>query len=199
VVNALDQTEPDEAAGTDPTVTAPANAPAPAAEDVWADEHEPLMELLLEASPLTTVLYRPPLRALRSDTTGQAVTTAVALLSRPRGPSVLASGLAEWTPRPHILAWRTKLLTRLRHDHRDLLLDVYLTARTRFAVDWDRRIKWAARYAPDPLAIATLQFWAPLAAIEREVSLAALRPLLSGYEQALRNVRRFGLDQAGAA
>jgi hypothetical protein len=121
-------------------------SPGEAAQATDGDsDQEPLPELLLGASPLTAVLYRPPLRALRSETTSQAVTTAVALLDRPRGQAVLAAGLSGWTPAPHVLAWRTNLLTRLRHEHQDLLLDVYLTARTRFAADWDHRISWAAR------------------------------------------------------
>jgi len=164
----------------------------------------PLPELLLDASPLTTVLYRPTLRALHSDTTGQAVATAVALVARPRGRAVLAAGLAGWTPHPHVLTWRASLLARLRHDQRDLLLDVYLAARTRFAADWDQRISWAARQVSmsataDPLAIATLRFWAPLAAMEREAPLSGPRPLMSGQDLALTLVRRFRLDQAGAA
>jgi len=166
---------------------------------------EPLPELLLDASPLTAVLYRPPLRALRSDTTGRAVATTIALMSRPRGQAVLAAGLAGWTPHPYVLAWRASLLARLRLSHRDLLLDVYLTARTRFAADWDRRISWAARQmtalagVPDPLAVDTLRFWAPLAAIKRDVTLSRLRPLMSGQDPALKLVHRFHLDQAGAA
>lgn len=170
-----------------------------------SDDTEPLSELLLGASPLTAVLYRPTLRALRSDTTGQAVGTAVALLSRRRGQAVLAAGLAGWAPHPQVLGWRAGLLARLRHDHPDLLLDVYLTARTRFAADWDEKISWAARHlsmpggGPDPLAIATLRFWAPLAAMERDGPLSGRRPLLSGQDRALTLVRRFRLDQAGAA
>jgi len=165
---------------------------------------EPLPELLLGASPLTSVLYRPPLRALRSDTTGPVVATVLALLTRPRGQSVLAMGLAGWMPRPDVLNWRTNLLTRLRHEHRDLLLDVYVMARTRFAADWDQRISWAARQlrlrgAPDPLAVATLRFWAPLAAVERNDPLSRLRPLLDGQGPALTLVRGLRLDQAGAA
>jgi hypothetical protein len=197
VVTALDGAD----SGTIPGGPASSADPAQTADD---GEREPLPEVLLDASPLTTVLYRPTLRALRSDTTGQAVTTAVALLSRPRGRAVLAAGLAGWTPLPHVLGWRAGLLSRFRHDHRDLLLDVYLTARTRHAADWDQRIAWAARQlslhgAPDPLAIDTLRFWAPLAAIERDAPLSRLRPLLSGQDRALTLVRRFRLDQAGAA
>lgn len=169
------------------------------------DGPEPLPELLLDASPLTAVLYRPPLRALRSDTTGQAVATAIALLSRPRGPAALAAGLAGWTPYPQVLAWRASLLARLRLSHRDLLLDVYLMARTRFAAEWDQRISWAARQMTalagiaDPLAVDTLRFWAPLATLERDVTLSQLRPLMSGQGPALKLVRLFSLDQAGAA
>ena len=165
---------------------------------------EPIQEVLLEASPLTAVLYRPPLRALRADTTGQAVAVAVDLLARPHGQAVLAAGLASWSPFQHVLAWRGSLLSRLRHSHQDLLLDVYLAARTRFAAEWDQRISWAARQLAggdvlDPLALATLRFWAPLAAIERGTPLSRLRPLLSGQERTLFLVRQFRLDQVGAA
>ena len=177
-------------------------SPARAPED-----ERPLGELLLEASPLTTVLYRPTLAALRSDTTRQAASTAVALLSAPRGQAVLAAGLAGWSPLPPVLTWRASLLARLRLNHPDLLLDVYLLARTRFADEWDNRIAWAGRQllgtrgAVDPLALATLRFWAPLAALERAAGapLSALRPLLSGQDRALHLVRTLRLDQAGAA
>jgi hypothetical protein len=187
--------------------TSATTAPAPRAASGGdngneEDPAEPLPELLLSASPLTAVLYRPPLRALRSNTTGQAVTTTVALLGRPRGQAVLAAGLAGWTPHPEVLNWRATLLSRLRHEHLDLLLDVYLMARTRFAADWDRRIPWAAaqlslRGTADQLALATLRFWAPLSAVERSVQLSALRPLLSRHDRAVALVRRFRLDQTG--
>jgi hypothetical protein len=179
--------------------------PAPTEPTEPTDAEPSLPEALLEASPLTAVLYRPTLRALRSDTTGQAVRTAAALLDRPRGPLVLADGLAGWTPFPAVLTWRAGLLSRLRPEHPDLLLDVYLVARTRFAADWDQRVRWAGRQlrsrgAPDPLAIATLRFWAPLAALQKDsVRLSQLRPLMTGHDQALDLVWRFHLDQAGAA
>jgi len=166
---------------------------------------EPLTELLLDASPLTAVLHRPPLRALRSDATAQTVNTAVALLGRPRGRQVLAAGLAGWSPLADVLTWRERLLSRLRFDHQDLLLDVCLTARTRHAARWDERVKWAARQLSsrgpvDPLALATLRFWVPLEAVERSAGpLSALRPLLEGHGPALDWVRAFQLNQAGAA
>jgi hypothetical protein len=164
---------------------------------------EPLLELLLAASPLTAVLYRPPLRALRSDTTGQVVATAVALLSQQRGREVLALGLASWTPHPHVLGWRASLLSRLRVRHPELVLDVFVTARTRFAADWDQKVSWAARQIAgfgevDPLAVDTLRFWSPLAAMERDASSTRLRPLMSGQDRAVKYVRRFRLDKAGA-
>jgi hypothetical protein len=170
------------------------------------DEPEPVQELLLAASPLTAVLHRPPLRALRSGTTGQAVATAARLLTRPRGHAVVSAGLARWSPLPQVLSWRADLLARLRHEHADLLLDVYLTARIRFGAEWDEQLGRAVRRlsAPtvaDPLAVATVRFWAPLAALERASAapLALRRPLLSGQDRALAAVRRFRLDQAGAA
>lgn len=177
------------------------------------DEHpaedEPgqaLRGALLDASPLTAVLYRPPLRLLLAGTTGHAVDTTLALLRQPRGREVLAAGLAAWSPLPPVLSWRAGLLAQLRHDHQDLLLDVYLMARMRFAAEWDERIAWAGRQAgrrdaADPLAIETLRFWAPLAALEHANAgpLSALRPLLTGQDKALALVRKFRLDQAGAA
>ncbi len=86
------------------------SAPASDGDGDNGSAPEPLPELLLDASPLTAVLYRPPLRALRSDTTGQVVATAIALLSRPRGQTVLAAGLAGWTSYPHVLAYLGILL-----------------------------------------------------------------------------------------
>lgn len=173
--------------------------------DADEEPRQSLPEVLLAASPLTAVLHRPTLRALRGGTTRQAVNTALALLERPRGASVLAGALAGWVPFPDVLTWRAELLSRLRPEHPSLLLDVYLVARTRFAADWDERVRWAGRQlgsrgAPDPLAIATLRFWAPLAALEKDsIQLPALRPLMTGYDKALHLVRRFRLDQAGAA
>ena len=162
---------------------------------------------LLDASPLTAVLYRPPLRALRvRHAPGRRWPPPLALLGPAARPGRCSRpGWPAGRRSPTCSIWRASLLTRLRHDHPDLLLDVYLTARTRFAADWDQRITWAARQprprdAPDPLAIATLRFWAPLAAVPaRNAPLSRLRPLLSGQDRALTLVRRFRLDQAGAA
>lgn len=186
-------------------VTPAAGAGGAARPSPAADEQRSLPEVLLGASPLSSVLYRPPLHTLNTGTTRQAVRTAVALLDRPRGPQVLATGLAGWMPFPAVLTWRTELLNRLRLDHPGLLLDVYMVARIRFGAEWDKRVWWAGRQlrsrgAPDPLAIATLRFWAPLAALERDTSsLSALRPLMTGYDTAIRLVRQYHLDRAGAA
>jgi hypothetical protein len=191
----------------DGSATAAAGGATPSADTGGPAELEPLLDCLLEASPLTAAIYRPPLRRLRTDSTGRTELAAAALLGRPRGREVLAVGLSGWLPLPDVLIWRASLLDRLRHAYPDLLLDAYLAARTRHAAEWDKRIKWAAReflnpnHLPDPLAIATLRFWAPLAAFQRTSTtpLAKLRPLLSGYDAALTLVRTFRLDQAGAA
>jgi FtsH ternary system-associated peptide len=194
-----------------PPAPGPGQRPAVAGGPADPEPEPPLAELLLDASPLTAVLHRPSQRAITSDTTGHAVNTAVALLSRPRGQRVLAHRLAACSPLTAVLTWRADLLARLRHDHQELLLDVYLVARTRFGAEWDERVAWAGwqfgalgrRGAPatlDPLALATLRFWAPLAAVERAAGpLAGLRPLLTGHDRALRLVRSFHLDLAGAA
>lgn len=193
-------------AGGDPGIPAtPAGGISEPQASTGGSSAESLPELLIAASPLTAVLYRPPLRALRSGTAKSAFSTAIALLDRPRGREVLGAGLARWSPHPDVLAWRALLLTQLRLSHQELLLDVYVTARTRFGEEWDQRIAWAARQvtsltgATDPLAVDTLSFWGPLAAIERGTPLARLRPLMAGHDLALSLVRRYRLDQAGAA
>lgn len=190
---------------------APAREPAQSASggpdqgdrDSGPDDTQPLPELLLDASPLTAVLYRPS-ATLKAQATRGALSTAMALLRRPRGDAVLATGLAPWLPSPAVLTWRAELLSRFRHDHPELVLDVYLVARTRFAAEWDQRVAWAGRQLgigrPDPLAIATLRFWAPLAAYAQasKEPLSARRPLLTGHDKALHLVRKHHVNEAGA-
>ncbi len=168
-------------------------------------DQEPLIESLLRASPLTCVLRRPALRKLAAQATGAEIATAAALLGRPRGRAVLAASLAGWSPDAAVLKWRTELMARLGPEHQELVLDSYTLARDRHGAEWDDRIGWARRQLgvpgpSDPLAIATLRYWAPLAIIEsRGISLAAVRPLLSGHRLAIELVRRYRFDQAGAA
>ncbi|WP_440099032.1 hypothetical protein [Streptosporangium sp. H16] len=168
------------------------------------DEPEPLDEILLRVSPLSAVLHRPPLRKLAARATGEEVATAVELLARPRGAATLAAGLASWSPDHTVLSWRVELMRRLRADHPDAVLDIHCLARSRHGAEWDRRLSWARRALnrlgpPDPLAIATVEFWAPLfSAVRSGTELARVRPLLQGHEQALQLVRFHNLDKVGA-
>jgi FtsH ternary system domain X1 len=180
---------------------------APSGGDIAAADpaDEPLTEVLLRMSPLTTLLHRPARQRLTGGTTGDQVEAAAALLERPRGLAVLAAGLAAWPGEADILRWRAELLDRLSRSHQDLLLDTYTMARLRHGTDWDRRLQWARRMLsmpgpPDPLAIATLQFWVPLARLrQRRVPLPDARPLLVGYLPALELVRHYRLLATGAS
>ncbi|HUC23605.1 MAG TPA: hypothetical protein VMA73_12930 [Streptosporangiaceae bacterium] len=170
-----------------------------------AADDEPLTETLLRMSPLSAVLHRPAQQRLAAGTTGDDVEAAAALAVRPRGLAVLTTGLAAWSPEPTVLRWRVELLERLGRDYPDLVLDTYTLARLRHGADWDLRLGWAGRQLhapgnPDPLALATVRFWAPLAAVERrQVRLPDRRPLLEGYQRALQLVRYFRLTTAGVS
>ncbi len=165
-----------------------------------------LADALLRVSTLTAVLHRPPSDRLTADATATEVAAAVELLGRPRGRAVLTAALAVWSPDPAVLGWRTELLTRLSHDHPDVVLDTYLLARLRHGADWDRRLRGAARALsgvglPDDLPVATAAFWVPLAALnQRDPELIRSRALLDGYRGALELVRRHRLGlSAGMA
>lgn len=161
-------------------------------------EPEALPETLLRMSPLTAILHRPPQRRRTAE-----VAAAAALIERPHGHHVLAAGLAPWSSEHTVLRWRAELLTRL--DRPELTLDTYTLARLRHGADWDRRLRWARRQlgmpgSPDPLAIETVRFWAPLhILLQRGIALADERPLLTGHRGALRLIRQFRLTTAGAA
>jgi hypothetical protein len=165
---------------------------------------EPLTETLLRASPLTAVLHRPNRQRLAAQTTGDEVEAAAALLERPRGLAVLTASLAAWSSDTAVLDWRVALLSRLGQDYPALVLDTYAAARLRHGADWDLRLRWARRAlttpgAPDPLAMATIRFWVPLARIRRAgVRLADARPLLTGHRPALELVHRFRFLTEGA-
>jgi FtsH ternary system domain X1 len=166
---------------------------------------EPIGETLLGASPLTAVLHRPVLRRLAAGTTGDEVEAAAALVRRPRGHAVLSAALSAWNSDPAVLGWRVELLDRLAAEHGDLVLDTYTLARLRHGADWDERLSWARRTLsgsgpPDPLAVATVRFWVPLARLrQRGTALADVRPLLTGYRHALQLVGYYRLLTTGAA
>lgn len=169
-------------------------------------EAEPLLETLLRCSPLTAVLHRPAATTLAAEATAAEVDTALGLLARPRGAAVLHAALSRWSPDPAVLRWRADLLTRLAHPHPEFVIDTYVTARLRHGAEWDRHIRDAARTLsrvgrPDELSLATARYWLPLSALRRrDPDLLRARPLLAGYQYAVRLVEgRHRVSIAGAA
>lgn len=143
-----------------------------------------LVDCLLDASPLTTVLLRPSSERLRTGTIGAQLAIALQLLTRPRGRELLTSALAAPTRDLGVLTWRAYLLTRLSREHRDVVLGVYLAARLRYGPKWDELLDWAARRSGAPTA--ALQFWTPLAILDREDrALLPSQPFLEGYRRAV--------------
>ncbi|WIM99416.1 hypothetical protein ACTOB_003067 [Actinoplanes oblitus] len=147
---------------------------------VSAFQLEPaLIDALLRAATLTQVLHRPA-----DGTDGVAVGTAAELLSRPRGPAVLAGVLAAPHPDAAVRRWRGELLDRFRHAHRSFVIDVYVLARLRHAAEWDRLV---GADRPDP---STARYWAPLAAIDADPARPlAARPFLDGHQSAVALAR----------
>jgi len=158
-----------------------------------------IAEVLLDASPLTAVLYRPAAGRLSLGATA-AVRTAALLVARPAGRRLLCNGLAAWQGQAPVLDWRSQLLTRLSVDHPEVVLDTYLAARLRYGQEWDQQVSAArrrltARALPDELTLATVRFWAPLADLaRRHPNLPATRPLLVGHQPAVELVRRYRLN-----
>lgn len=162
-----------------------------------------IAEVLLDASPLSAVLYRPAAGRLSRGATA-AVRTAALLVTRPAGHRLLCNSLAAWHSHAPVLDWRSQLLARLSADHPEVVLDTYLAARLRYGTEWDQQIgaarrRLAARSLPDELTLATVRFWAPLADLaRRQPRLPATRPLLAGHRPALELVRRYRLNQPAA-
>ena len=167
-----------------PSLSAAGGPPAPNATQTSV---EPLVETLLAASPLSAVLHRPARsRLVATGTTRAEVEAAVGLLSRPRGPAVLAAALSAWSADPWVLGWRTELLTVLTRpdSHPEFVADVFLTARLRHGPPWDAALRSARsalssrRTLPDPGSIATARYWLPLANLHRSTDLVRRRPRL---------------------
>ncbi|MBG0562561.1 hypothetical protein [Actinoplanes aureus] len=128
-----------------------------------------LADRLRALSPLTAVFLRPP-----STVSGRtaALSLSMLLLDQPRGAASLTAALARPSPDPLVLDWRTRLLRTLRERRPALMLDVYLAARLRHGAAWNAQIAAADAAmtrveGPDPLALATVRFWGPLADTER--------------------------------
>lgn len=162
-----------------------------------------LLDALLRVSPLTAILYRPDLARMREQTVAAEIAAMYDLLGRPAGRAVLSTALAAPTDDEHVLAWRTSLLARLRVEHPQVVLDVYLKARLRHGERWDALLYRAADELsgyglPGELPLAVARYWAPLAALERDRrSWLTERPFLDGYRRALDLVALHGLTETG--
>ena len=152
---------------------------------------EPLGEALLRQSPLTAILHRPAQRRI--------------VARAPRAQVEAAAAMAGWSADSAVLDWRVDVLDRLGRDNPALVLDTCTLGRLRHGAEWDNRLRWARRQLsvsgpPDPLAIATIRFWTPLARLrQRGVSLPDTRPLLTGYHEAFRLIGHYRLLTTGAA
>lgn len=165
-----------------------------------ADLSEHLLDAVLEASPLTAVLYRPPSERCATDVQRET-DFALELLARPRARTCLAAVLGVPSTDPLVLAWRGRLMTAARGTRPEAVIDVYLTARLRHGAAWDALLASVRRGVPASghtgLPVALARFWAPLAALEREQRTALRRnPFLEGYRPALDLVDRHHLGEA---
>jgi hypothetical protein len=125
------------------------------------------LEVLLELSPLTAVLHRPP-RA------GADVARAAthALLTRPSGGELLTAAIAAPSADPLVQAWRAELAATLRLEHPRLAVTAYLRARLWHGAQWDEQIAAVrqdllGRHGPSRLTIEVLRFWLPLGDLAR--------------------------------
>ncbi|GID93438.1 hypothetical protein ACFQFC_16280 [Amorphoplanes digitatis] len=140
--------------------------PAVSAEPPAGGAPAEFVEALLAASPLTTVLHRPP-DADRA-TAGGVLSR---LLRRPRGIAVLVAACAAPSADPLVLEWRWTVLDRLRQERVADMLDVYIAARLWHGPAWDAHIEEARRGLtglPSPRTVATLRFWLPLAILDEQ-------------------------------
>jgi hypothetical protein len=174
----------------------------PAAGPQRAELAAALWEAALDVSPLTALLYRPPTDRLSSGATGRETDLARRLLASRHGRACLVRALSTAMPEAAVLAWRLRLLATLRHEDRDFVLDLYLTARVRHGAQWDKLIdsaadQLAAEELPPPGPVNVARFWSPLAAIRRaQPGLLQELPYLEGSERALDLVRKYRLTEA---
>lgn len=159
-----------------------------------ADSH--LVECLLEASPLTAILLRPPAELVRTAADG-LLAAATLLMTRPHGREVLTRRLAAPSRDAGIAAWRARVVTELARRDRDAALGVYLVARLRHGGEWDELLDWAAAEfglskRPDGAAKAVLMFWVPLAVMaDDDPDLLPSQRFLNGCHRAIELARRY--------
>jgi len=156
-----------------------------------------LVECLLEASPLTAILKRPPAQRMRAGGIDDLLTAALGMLTRPRGQEILIGFLSVPARDAGVLAWRAHLLTRLAREDRDAALRIYLAARLQHGQEWDELLSWAASAydmagASDGSPQGVLRFWVPLAAMDDEdPALLRSQPFLDGCRRAVDLGRRY--------
>lgn len=163
---------------------------------------ERLLDAVLRVSPLTALEYRPARDRLMSGATVVETETALALIAQRRGRSYLATVLCRPVRDAAVLTWRTQLLARLRHSHPEAVVEVYLAARLRYAREWDALLTQAVTDMsgvglPEETPLATVRFWAPLAALDRsDQRRLRARPFLDGYRRVFRLLDRYRLTEA---
>lgn len=132
-----------------------------------------LAETVLDSSPLTAILHRPPARRLADRAYDIEVRDALGLLSRPRGREVLCAALADWSPDPDVLEWRRTLLHRIADEDPDVVVQTYATAQLRHGERWADRLRRAdlelrqVGREPAAWAVETVRYWSPLARLMR--------------------------------
>jgi hypothetical protein len=163
-------------------VVAPFLAPT-----VVASGRDDLIEGLLAASPLTSILLRPPSTQVAAGNYPKALESVTDLIAQPHGLEVLTTAFAAPTKDTATLAWRTFVLMSLTAKNRDAVLGVYLAVRVRHRADWDDLLDWAANTRRETTArVAVRQFWAPLAVLDRkDPTLLRSRLFLDDHHKAL--------------
>jgi hypothetical protein len=187
------------------TIAPPAPLPAVSSAPSPRWDVVPLPEVFLALSPLTRVLHRPPLPELRAGTTDLDVRTAMGLITRPGGRALLTTTFAAWRKSAEVLGWRSDLMRLLVIGHQDVVIDIYVLARTTHGEEWDERIRVARRELSRPglpmdLHLQTVRFWGPLALIRaRNREFLREHPYLDGCQRALQLVDRYRLGARRAA
>jgi hypothetical protein len=161
---------------------------------------DPVSRACLDASPLSAVLVRPA-----DGQQERARDAAFGLLGRPRGPQVLTAVLSAPVTATEVLTWRAQLLSRLARGHPEVVVGVYAAALLRYAAGWQRQLS-AAREAletsartgqADPLAVATVQYWAALNS-RQVAALARTEWLDASYKRIRMLAGLYGLDSVRA-
>lgn len=173
--------------------------PAPGSVAESQELDPALVEALLSASPLTSALLGPA-----DAGTERAFATAIGLLSRPRGGSVVVNVLSEPSSSARVLSWRARLLARLVSADPGVVRDVYVAALIRSGDPWRTALDSAGkdlvqshRRRPQELSIRVMQYWEPLLQRPVQQKLAQSRDS-AGLAGITAMIRRFQIREVRA-